>query len=47
MPAARLAVPPATTHYDILSSPMLASAVLPFLEAPVPEAESTRRPKVS
>jgi hypothetical protein len=34
----RLAVLPATTHYDIFSSPALASTVAPFLDAPVPEA---------
>jgi pimeloyl-ACP methyl ester carboxylesterase len=39
IPDARLAILPATTHYDILSSPALASAVTPFLDAPVPEAE--------
>lgn len=33
----RLAVLPATTHYDIFSSPALASAVAPFLDAPAPE----------
>jgi pimeloyl-ACP methyl ester carboxylesterase len=37
MPNARLAVLPGTTHYDIFSSPALASAVTPFLDAPVPE----------
>jgi pimeloyl-ACP methyl ester carboxylesterase len=30
-PAARLAVIPGATHYDILESPVLAPAVLPFL----------------
>jgi pimeloyl-ACP methyl ester carboxylesterase len=37
MPNARLAVLPATTHYDIFSSPALASTVAPFLDAPMPE----------
>jgi hypothetical protein len=38
MPNARLAVLPATTHYDIFSSPVLASAVTPlFLDSPMPE----------
>jgi pimeloyl-ACP methyl ester carboxylesterase len=37
MPNARLAVLPATTHYDIFSSPALAAAVAPFLDAPMPE----------
>lgn len=38
MPNARLAVLPGTTHYDIFSSPTLAPAVAPFLDAPMPEA---------
>jgi pimeloyl-ACP methyl ester carboxylesterase len=38
MSNARLAILPATTHYDIFSSPMLASTVAPFLDAPMPEA---------
>ncbi len=38
MPVARLAVLPATTHYNILSSPMLPGAVVPFLDAPMPPA---------
>ena len=38
MPNARLAVLPGTTHYDIFSSPALASAVAPFLDAPLPRA---------
>jgi pimeloyl-ACP methyl ester carboxylesterase len=38
MSNARLAVLPATTHYDIFSSPTLASTVTPFLDAPMPEA---------
>jgi hypothetical protein len=33
-----LAVLPGTTHYDIFSSPMLASTVTPFLDAPMLEA---------
>jgi pimeloyl-ACP methyl ester carboxylesterase len=37
MSNARLAVLPATTHYEIFSSPTLASAVTPFLDAPMPE----------
>ncbi|MDF2703667.1 MAG: lipolytic enzyme [Rubrobacteraceae bacterium] len=36
-PNARLAVLPATTHYDIFTSPVLASAVTPFLDSPMPE----------
>jgi pimeloyl-ACP methyl ester carboxylesterase len=35
---ARLAVLPATTHYDVFFSPTLASTVTPFLDAPTPEA---------
>jgi pimeloyl-ACP methyl ester carboxylesterase len=31
MPNSRLAILPATTHYDIAESPMLVTAVLPFL----------------
>lgn len=31
MPQSRLAILPATTHYDIAESPMLVTAVLPFL----------------
>jgi pimeloyl-ACP methyl ester carboxylesterase len=38
MPNARLAILPATTHYDIVMNPALAPAVAPFLDAPVPEA---------
>lgn len=38
IPNARLAVLPATTHYDIFYSPVLASTVTPFLDAPMPEA---------
>ncbi len=35
----RLAILPGTTHYDIFSSPALAAAVTPFLDAPMPEAQ--------
>jgi pimeloyl-ACP methyl ester carboxylesterase len=38
MPAARLAILPATTHYNIFASPMLPTMVMPFLDAPMPEA---------
>lgn len=38
MPRARLAILPATTHYDIFASPELARTVAPFLDAPMPEA---------
>ena len=37
MPNAQLAILPATTHYEIFSSPTLASTVTPFLDAPMPE----------
>ena len=41
-PSTRLAILPATTHYDIFSSPALASAVTPFLDATTSEeAESS------
>jgi pimeloyl-ACP methyl ester carboxylesterase len=40
MSNARLAILPATTHYDIFSKPVLASTVTPFLDAPMPEAGS-------
>lgn len=40
MSDARLAILPATTHYNIFFSPALASVITPFLEAPMPEAES-------
>ncbi|HET7376225.1 MAG TPA: alpha/beta hydrolase [Anaerolineae bacterium] len=36
MPNARLAVLPGTTHYNIFSSPLLASIVISFLDAPLP-----------
>jgi pimeloyl-ACP methyl ester carboxylesterase len=39
MSHAQLAILPATTHYTIFSSPALASAVTPFLDAPMPEAK--------
>ena len=39
MSNARLAILPATTHYDIFLSPMLASTVTPFLDAPMPVAQ--------
>ncbi len=35
-PAARLAILPGATHYDVLESPLLAPAVIPFLDAPDP-----------
>ncbi len=38
-PTARLAILPGMTHYDILSSLILASIVTPFLDAPMQEAE--------
>jgi pimeloyl-ACP methyl ester carboxylesterase len=45
MSSARLAVLPATTHYDIFFSPTLASTVAPFLDAPMPEADQGSEPK--
>jgi pimeloyl-ACP methyl ester carboxylesterase len=36
MSNARLAILPGTTHYNIFFSPMLASTVTPFLDAPMP-----------
>ena len=33
-PIARLAILPGTTHYDVFMSPLLAPAVIPFLDAP-------------
>ena len=39
MPNARLAILPATTHYNILSSPALVSTVMAFLDASMPEGE--------
>jgi pimeloyl-ACP methyl ester carboxylesterase len=38
MPRSRLAILPATTHYDIFSSPVLAPVIVPFLDAPMPAA---------
>ncbi len=38
MSTARLAILPGLTHYSIFSSPMLATAVTPFLDAPMPGA---------
>ena len=35
-PVAQLAILPGLTHYNISSSPALATAVTPFLEAPMP-----------
>jgi pimeloyl-ACP methyl ester carboxylesterase len=36
IPAARLAILPATTHYDIVFSPLLGPIVTAFLDAPMP-----------
>lgn len=36
----RLAILPGLTHYSIFMSPELASSVIPFLDAPVPQAKS-------
>ncbi len=38
MPNVRLAILPGTTHYDIISSPLLAPVVAQFLDAPLPNA---------
>ena len=38
-PSAELAILPATTHYSIFMSPALPSAVVPFLDAPMPPAK--------
>lgn len=38
MPKSRLAILPATTHYNIFESPALAPLVVPFLDAPLPDA---------
>jgi len=38
-PVAQLAILPGLTHYNISSSPSLATAVTPFLEAPLPAAK--------
>lgn len=40
IPNSRLAILPGTTHYNIFSSPTLAGAVIPFLDAPMPEKDS-------
>jgi pimeloyl-ACP methyl ester carboxylesterase len=37
MSNSRLAILPGTTHYDIFASPALPAAVIPFLDAPMPE----------
>jgi pimeloyl-ACP methyl ester carboxylesterase len=37
MSNARLAILPGTTHYDIFSSPMLVSAITPFLDTAMPK----------
>ena len=39
MSNARLAILPATTHYNIYSSPQLSAVVAPFLDAPMPGAK--------
>ncbi|HET7088126.1 MAG TPA: alpha/beta hydrolase [Anaerolineae bacterium] len=39
MSNARLAILPSTTHYNIFSSPALASTVTPFLNAPMSQAQ--------
>jgi len=36
-PTAQLAILPGFTHYNLLSSPALATVVTPFLDAPMPE----------
>jgi hypothetical protein len=41
MPNSRLAILPATTHYDIVFSPALATAANQFLDAPIPEIKET------
>ncbi|MDR3578138.1 MAG: alpha/beta hydrolase [Anaerolineaceae bacterium] len=38
MSNARLAVLPGITHYNIFNSPILASTVIPFLDAPLPRS---------
>ena len=40
MSNSRLAILPATTHYEIFSSPALVAAVIPFLDAPMPQQSS-------
>jgi hypothetical protein len=32
-PVSRLAIIPGTTHYDVISSPVLPAVVVPFLDA--------------
>lgn len=39
MSNARLAILPGLTHYNIFSSPALASTIKQFLEAPMPEGK--------
>jgi pimeloyl-ACP methyl ester carboxylesterase len=39
-PAARLAILPGATHYDLLFSPLLAPAVTPFLDTPLPDTRA-------
>ena len=39
MSTARLAILPGLTHYNLFSSPALAAAVTPFLDAPMPGAK--------
>lgn len=39
MSNARLAILPATTHYNIIFSPVLASTVISFLDAPMPDGK--------
>ena len=39
MSNARLAILPGTTHYNVIFSPMLASTVTAFLDAPMPSVE--------
>ena len=39
MSNSRLAILPATTHYNSFSSPALAASVTPFLDAPMPQAK--------
>jgi pimeloyl-ACP methyl ester carboxylesterase len=39
MSNSRLAILPATTHYTICYSPALAAAVIPFLDAPMPQVK--------
>lgn len=38
MPISRLAILPASTHYDIIDSPLVPTVVIPFLDAPMPKA---------